>query len=301
LPPEEPAVTAASVKAADARYLQFAGVGRCTFLKQINRASGPPFKVMTILSETARDGARGFSPRINLAMKTDNTVNFGTERRFTSVIQQAIQNSLLDGSEVSFIWIPIRLSPANVSTPCHSNSLFINLTDKRVYLFEPHGNNPSDEGNSRAGFHDYYNGQDYQEQFRLRLAKIPELTGFSYFMPSDYQPALFGQSCSLVNKLGADSWCTLWGTLFFVFATRKSPEYFVKLIMDLTKANELKSWIINVAQKAYRWDESILDASTSLPTFFLYLDAEVLLLVYFYTSVHHHVIILLLFLVCLFD
>jgi len=139
-------------------------------------------------------------------------------------------------------WIPLRLLKPNYSA--HANAVWIDTVSKEIVLFEPHGSDASHHGHPPA-FKNMYDSATYFESFRMSCA---EFDGYTVITPDLYEPPIFGQSMSNVEKT-ADSWCVLWTLLFFqrmTFVEKGDPGAFVDFIKDKAEKGTITEYVMGL-------------------------------------------------------
>ena len=227
------------VRQAEMEYGTFSSVGRDRFFKHVNLRYPD---ICTVLNVDAQPGARGQKPIIVLPINLRGIVEFGTSRRFLSVVTTSIKQAIQTNKR--YVWIPIQLAPTDNGLDTHSNAIHIDLQERVITLFEPHG---SDSSRPEHGpFQHYYNSRQYYTVFKEQIQN--EMPEYTVFVPSDYQPAVFGQSKTDIKRLlghtsiHGDPWCVLWTCLFFKYTMTMTPQLFILKITQMS-CLELTTWI----------------------------------------------------------
>jgi hypothetical protein len=231
---------------AEAQYNTFSTVGRDRFFKHVNANTN----VHAVLNVDTPPGARGQKPMIQLPINASGTVEFGTFRRFQSVLLTSIEHALKKKKK-NVVWIPLTLVPIDLGIGTHSNAIHINLEKRTILLFEPHGSDvtPVEHGS----WHNFYRDVPYYTMFKNIVRRV--LPGYALIVPSDYQPAVFGQSKTNIKRLlgidgsNGDPWCVLWTCVFFKYTLHMTPQQFVEKIQKMSSDElthfltlELLSW-----------------------------------------------------------
>lgn len=224
------------LKKAEKMYHTFIGTARMRLFDYMSRCTD----VHVAISDDTSGRHPYKRPLVCLPIMAGR-VDLGTARRFTNPIKSAVADALKKNKHT--VWIPIRITCPERNND-HSNAITIDLKQKTITLFEPHGSDPRDPGHGSWQY--YYDAPSYYNQAKTKLQEA--LPGFTVRLPTDYQPAVFGQSRTLVKRLltghddNGDDWCALWTTLFLRYTQRLSPLQFIRNV-NLMKDNVLTTFI----------------------------------------------------------
>ena len=153
---------------------------------------------------------------------------------------------------IRYIWVPIKLMKIG-RLHTHSNAISIDNFEKTLHLFEPHGSNFAVQGHP-ATFQNYYHATSYYNSFKTEVGRLACFSGYKIYVPTDYEPWVFGQSVSNVYPdTGADQWCSLWSLLFLVYSTKRSPAYFIEFVCHLSTRKCLNTWLIHMLRTYKTW------------------------------------------------
>ena len=167
--------------------------------------------------------------------KTDLCVRLnGTESRMVSRIQDGIATAVQRRKR--YCWFPVKLSRNEFHS--HANALLVDTKQRTVWLFEPHGSDPTSPLHGDGFFHLYDAAQYYALCRDLVDRAYP---GSRFYSPADYQPGVFGQSLSQDGM--ADRFCVFWTLYFFLEATRTSPCEFVAMIQGAYESGNLRALV----------------------------------------------------------
>ena len=186
-------------------------------------------------------GSRGGEALLNLII-SNKIIRFN--KRNISTLKDIYEKG--NQKKYNYIWIMVRLNGIIVykgnypNTILHSNCIFINNITKKVYLFEPHGSNLSQQHNIK----NYYNSKKYFQLFQIICKDIFPLE-YTIFTPDMYLPEIFCQSWT------NDTFCSFWSLFFLIYSTKYSPEEFVKCIID--NKNKLKYISNNLINNPEKW------------------------------------------------
>jgi hypothetical protein len=165
-------------------------------------------RVLGVLSSSAADGARGYPAAVVGSVDSGGRVAFS--RRTCSAISSAAARALEAGA--AFLWLPVRLQRSGYED--HSNAILILVDRRKSFLFEPHGADASNPGQT-AGFKGYYDSPAYFNSVRDLLQEA--LPGFSFEAPDSFMPSVFGQSVAV------DTFCVAWTLMFLRGASLEGP------------------------------------------------------------------------------
>jgi hypothetical protein len=223
---------------AEAQYETFCSVGRDRFFKNVNVNTN----VYAVLNVDAQPGARGQKPLVVLPITMNSVVDFGTFRRFRYILPASIEHAVKNHK--TFVWIPIQLAPSDLGLATHSNAIHINIIERTIVLFEPHG---CDSTLVEHGtFWKYYQSTLYFRTFQEMVASV--LPDYTIVVPSDYQPKVFGQSKTDIKKIlgsshsAGDAWCVLWTCVFLKYTLCMTPLEFIQKIEKMSRM-EVTHWI----------------------------------------------------------
>jgi hypothetical protein len=202
---------------------------------------------MLLHTEAVDASTGGYPPAVRFTINAAGEVQVGLGRRGISQIGEFC----ISIGKVRFAFIPIRLVPIERGKNMHSNVVIVDTHRKTIHLFEPHGSDPSAAAHGPT-FVGYYKKDSYYPNFRRFIREIKFFDDYKIKVPTDYQPAVFGQSQSQVVG-SCDRWCSLWSSLFMVFAAKRSPEYFITFVNRLHQCGCLRPWIMFMLSTHQTW------------------------------------------------
>ena len=226
------------VKKAESKYPTFVNITRIRLFDHMGRYTD----VHVAMSDDTSGRHPYKRPQVCLPV-VNGRMDLGTDRRFINPISSAVVHAMQNNKHV--VWIPIRIINPERNDE-HSNAILIDLNNKTITLFEPHGSDPLHPGHGSWQY--YYDAPCYYGQAKAKLER--EFPSFTVRLPTDYQPAVFGQSRTMVKRLltgyndNGDKWCALWTTLFFKYTLTLSPLQFVTKINGMTN-EALTTFVVN--------------------------------------------------------
>jgi hypothetical protein len=202
--------------------------------------------VWPLLGEGA-DGARGARPRLQASVMTE-TRRVAFPRRAAGTLAAATADAIARGRQ--YLWLPLTLV---ANDDLHANAVWVNTHAKQVVLFEPHGSDAQHAGHEACGFQNFYVSEQYFDAFAaLAGTALPD---YEVVTPRDFQPAVFGQTCSDVRgPRQGDPWCGMWTCLFYAETLAgTSPRAFVADIEQRAARGELRALVVERLKHWRTW------------------------------------------------
>ena len=281
-----PIATALTWSTVDSAYQSAVTRGRDAVFTRLSRDESS--RVLGFLGKASGAiGARGREPLLHLSIDATSRLVQVPPRAVTALgdCLAATFAAARSSRCVAHAWIPIVLTAGSER---HSNAFLVDIAARTIYLFEPHGSDPTDKGHAGTNFANFYNAPQYYSKVetlvqgalvdaddKLAAAAISaaRTTGrrrnaaaseaahdvgataaisaagddtdampWRLVVPTDYEPPVFGQSCTRLpasiiddSPVGkGDPWCALWTLRFLLEATVEGVVPWVESIAKLT-------------------------------------------------------------------